>query len=133
MRRNPHAVQVDEDVLGNPIVEHAFAIDDFVLLFVEGGGVVFEELDEGARLGSFEQYFCLAFIDAPTTVHGHIPWFEEIHQKPFRGTKAFSINGLQSIRSGPEPSAAGPYSIGRSGTMIDHCGGGEGAASRSLI
>ena len=43
------------------------------------GGHVLEELDEGAGFRPFEQDLGLAFINAPTTVHGHIPWFEDVH------------------------------------------------------
>ena len=48
---NAHLVQMVEDVFGDAVVEHALAVDDFVLLLVEGGGVVLEELDQRARLG----------------------------------------------------------------------------------
>jgi hypothetical protein len=53
-----------EDVLGNAVVEHTLAIHNFVLLGVEGGSVVLEELDQGARLRSFIENLGLAFIDA---------------------------------------------------------------------
>jgi hypothetical protein len=66
-------------MLRNAVVEDAFPVDHVHLLLVEGGGIVLEELDEGAGLGAFEQNLGLAFINAPTTVHGHIPWFEDIH------------------------------------------------------
>jgi hypothetical protein len=70
---------VVEDVLGNAVVEDAFPVDDFHLLLVERSGVVLEELDEGAGFRTFEQDLGLAFINAPTTIHGHIPWFEDVH------------------------------------------------------
>ena len=79
VRRDAHPVEMGEDVLGDAVVEHALAVDDLVLLLVEGGGVVLEELDERAGLGSLEEDLGLAFVDAPATVHGHIPRFEEIH------------------------------------------------------
>src|SRR5262245_53768457 len=94
MRRNPHPVEMGEDVLGDAIVENALAVDDFVLFLVEGGGVVFEELDQRTRLRSFEQDLCLAFIDAPTTLHGHIPWFEKIHSVGPKQQDPCRINSL---------------------------------------
>jgi hypothetical protein len=51
VRRDADLVEMLEDVLGDAVVEHALAVDDLVLLLVEGGGVVLEELDERARLG----------------------------------------------------------------------------------
>ncbi len=50
--------------------EHALAIDNLVLLLVEGCGVVLEELDQGAGLGAFIKNLGLALINAATTVHG---------------------------------------------------------------
>jgi hypothetical protein len=51
MGRDAHLVEMGEDVLGDAVVEHALAVDDLVLLLVEGGGVVLEELDERAGSG----------------------------------------------------------------------------------
>jgi hypothetical protein len=42
-----------EDVLGDAVVEHALAVDNIVLLLVEGGGVVLEELDQRAWFWAF--------------------------------------------------------------------------------
>ena len=67
--RNADAVQMGEDVLGNAVVEHALAVDDLVLLLVEGGGVVLEELDQRARLGSLIEDLGLAFINAAAIFH----------------------------------------------------------------
>ncbi len=58
-----------EYVLGDPVVEHALAVDHIMLLLVERGSVILEELDQGARLGTFIQDLGLAFIDTATTVH----------------------------------------------------------------
>ena len=77
--RNAHLVEMGEDVFGNAVVEHALPVDHLMLLLVESGGVVLEELYQRAGLRSFEEDLALALIDAPTAVHGHIPWFEEIH------------------------------------------------------
>jgi hypothetical protein len=77
-----------EDVLGNPVVEDALAVDHRVLLLVEGGGVVLEKLDKGAGLGTFEKDLGLAFIDAPTAIHWDIPVLEEIHRDGVPGNVA---------------------------------------------
>src|SRR5690606_11583086 len=69
---NTHAVEMRENVLGDAVVKHTFAIDDFVLLLVKRGCVVLEELDEGARLGSFVKDLGLAFINATATVHDNL-------------------------------------------------------------
>lgn len=67
--RDAHLVQMTENVFGNPVVEDALAVDDLVLLVVEGGCVVLEELDESAGLGAFVKDLALAFVDAATTCH----------------------------------------------------------------
>ena len=60
-------------IFGNAVVEDALAVDDLVLLGVEGGGVVLEMLDEGARLRALVQDLGLAFVNATAAVHGHQP------------------------------------------------------------
>jgi hypothetical protein len=50
-----------------------------MLLGVEGGGVILEVLDEGARLGALIEDFGLAFVNATTAVHGDQPWLENVH------------------------------------------------------
>jgi hypothetical protein len=77
-----------EDVLGNAVVEDTLAVDHRVFLLVEGGGVVLEELDEGAGLGPFEKDLGLAFIDAPTAIHWDVPVLEEIHRAGVPGNMA---------------------------------------------
>ena len=47
----PISFELREDVLGDAVVEHALALDERVLLVVEGGGVILEMLDERAGLG----------------------------------------------------------------------------------
>ena len=70
----PMPVQLGEDVLGNAVVEHALAVDDLVLLLVEGGGVVLEVLDQRARLGSLIEDLGLAFVDAAAIFHLIFLW-----------------------------------------------------------
>ena len=62
-------IELGEDVLGNPVIEDALAIDDLVLGAVTGGGVVLEVLDQRAGLGALIEHFGLAFVDLATTVH----------------------------------------------------------------
>src|SRR3990172_3892529 len=117
MGRDAHLVEVIEDVLGNAVVEHALAVNDFVLLLVEGGGVVLEELNQRSGLRPLVEDLGLAFIDAPTTVHGHIPWFEKIHWPGFQATKPCRDNSLRPTRAAGRTPRGGPYSIGRRCTM----------------
>jgi hypothetical protein len=42
MGRHADVVQMLEDVLRNPVVEHALAVDHLVLLGIEGGGIILE-------------------------------------------------------------------------------------------
>jgi hypothetical protein len=68
--RNADPVEMREDVFGDAIVEHALAVDNIVLLLVEGGGVVLEELDQRAGLWAFIKDLGLAFVDTAATGHG---------------------------------------------------------------
>ena len=79
VRGNADVVEVLEDVLGNPVVQHALAVDHFMLLGVEGGRVVLEMLDQRSGLGAFIEDLGLAFVDATAAVHRRVPCFEEIH------------------------------------------------------
>ena len=45
------------------------AVDDLVLLGVEGRGIIFEELDQSARLRTFVKDLGLALVDTAATVH----------------------------------------------------------------
>jgi hypothetical protein len=56
-------VQASHHVLADAVVDHALAFEDGLLLGVEGGGVVLEVLDQGARLGALVQDLGLAFVD----------------------------------------------------------------------
>jgi hypothetical protein len=63
-----------EYVLGNPVVEHALAVDDFVFLLVESGGIILEELDQRARLWPLIEDLGLAFINAAAIFHLIFLW-----------------------------------------------------------
>ena len=82
VRRHADLVQVLEHVLRDAIVQHALTFDHLMLLGIEGGRVVLEVLDQGARLGSFVENLRLAFIDTATAAHRDVPWLEEIHWVP---------------------------------------------------
>jgi hypothetical protein len=69
VRGDADLVQMVEDELADAVVQNALAIDDFVLLLVEGGGIVLEELDQRAWLGSLVQNLGLALVDTAATVH----------------------------------------------------------------
>ena len=72
MRRDAHPVQMREDVLRNAIVEHALAVDDIMLLLVEGSGIVLEELDERTWLRAFVKDLGLALVNPAATVHDRL-------------------------------------------------------------
>src|SRR5690606_37684725 len=69
MRRYADIVQILEDVFRNPVVEHALAIEDVVLLRVEGSRIVLEVLDERSRLGTLIKDLRLAFVNSAAAVH----------------------------------------------------------------
>ena len=79
VRRHADVVEVLEDVLGDPVVQHALAVDHLVLLGVEGGGVVLEVLDQRAGLGALVEDLGLAFVDATAAVHWDLPGLEKVH------------------------------------------------------
>src|ERR1043166_6475306 len=83
VRRHADVVEVLKYVFGNTVVEHALAFDHLVLLRVEGGGVVFEVLNQGSGLRALVKDLRLAFIDAAATAHRRVPWLEEIHAMPW--------------------------------------------------
>ena len=70
MRGNPHRIQMIEDIFGDAVVEDALAVDNRMLLGIEGGRVVLEVLDQRARLRALIEDFGLAFVDAAAAVHG---------------------------------------------------------------
>ena len=69
MGRDTHPVEMGEDVLRDAVVEHALAVHHLVLLLVEGGRVVLEELDQRTRLRAFVKDLGLAFVDSAASVH----------------------------------------------------------------
>src|SRR5262249_12970198 len=72
-------VEVLEHVFGDAVVQDALALDDLVLLGVEGGRIVLEVLNQRPGLRSFIEDLRLAFIDAASAAHRGVPWFVEIH------------------------------------------------------
>jgi len=78
--RHPDVVEVLKQVLRNPVVEDALALDHLVFLGIERGRVVLEVLDQGSRLGAFVKHLGLAFINAASTAHWDVPCFVEIHE-----------------------------------------------------
>jgi uncharacterized protein YebE (UPF0316 family) len=68
-----------EQVFRDPVVEHALAVDHFMLLGIEGGRVILEVLDERSGFRSLIEDLRLALIDATATIHRRVPWFEKIH------------------------------------------------------
>ena len=93
MRRHADVVEVLEDVFRDPVVEHALAFDDLVLLGVEGGGVVLEMLDQRAGLRAFIEDLRLAFINAAAAAHRDVPWFVKIHRIAVAPCWTFEIRG----------------------------------------
>jgi len=62
--------QTREHIFADAIVDHALAIDRALFERVEGGGIIFEILDDRARLWAFIEDLGLAFIDLAATGHG---------------------------------------------------------------
>ena len=79
MRRHADRVQILKHIFGDAVVEDALAVDDLMLLGVEGGRVVLEMLNQGTRLRALVQHFGLAFVNAAAAVHGYRPGLEKIH------------------------------------------------------
>jgi hypothetical protein len=77
---HPDIVEVLEQVLRNPVIEDALALDHLVFLGIERGRIVLEVLDQGTRLRSFVKHLGLAFINAASTAHWDVPCVVEIHE-----------------------------------------------------
>ncbi len=80
VRRDADIVQILEDELGNPVVEHPLAVDHLVLLGIEGGRIILEVLDQGPGLRTLVEDFGLAFVNATAAIHRDQPGLEEIHE-----------------------------------------------------
>src|ERR1700676_894149 len=108
MGRNSDIIEMLEDVFGDPVVQDAFAFDDFVLFGVEGGRVVLEVLDQRSRLRPFIKDLGLAFIDAATAAHRGVPWFVKVHLDAVAPWVRLSAAGTRSKVSnrGCAPTAA---------------------------
>jgi len=65
----PMSFEVLKQVLRNPVIEDALALDHLVFFGVERGRIVLEVLDQGARLRSFVKHLGLALINAAATAH----------------------------------------------------------------
>src|SRR3546814_11405588 len=63
------AAEQRENMLRNPVVEHALAGNRPFFLCVEGGRVVLEILDQRPGLGAFLQDLGFAFIDLAAARH----------------------------------------------------------------
>src|ERR1700743_2163595 len=78
--RHPDVVEVLKQVLRDPVVEDALALDHLVFLGIERGRVVLEVLDQGSRLRTLIENLGLAFINATSTAHWDVPCVVEIHE-----------------------------------------------------
>ena len=70
MGRHADIVQILKQIFGNPVIQHALAVDNLVFLGVERRGVVLEALNERSGLGTFIKNFGLAFVNGAAAVHG---------------------------------------------------------------
>ena len=74
VRRHADMVEQREEMLGDPVVQHALAVDRALFLGVERGRVILEILDQRARLGTLVQDLGLAFVDLAAASHGRVPF-----------------------------------------------------------
>ena len=70
MVRHADIAEQGEDMLRNPVVEHALAADRALFLGVERGRVVLEILDQRARFGALVKDLRFAFVNLAATGHG---------------------------------------------------------------
>src|SRR5262245_9708040 len=73
MRWHTDVVELQENVLRNAVVEHAFTLNQGVLLVVEGRRIVLEMLDQRAGLRPLVEHLGLALIDTTPPVHPRGP------------------------------------------------------------
>ena len=69
MGRHTDLVEIVENIFRDAVVQHAFAINHLVLFGIEGGGIIFEMLDQGAGFRTFVKDLGLALVNATTTIH----------------------------------------------------------------
>jgi len=69
MGRHADLVETGHEIFRQAVVQHALALDHVVFLGVEGGGVVFEILNEGSRFGAFIQDLGLALVHLGASCH----------------------------------------------------------------
>src|ERR1700686_1138532 len=69
-----------KQVLRNPVVEDALALDHLVFLIIERGRIVLEVLDQGSRFRALIKHLGFAFINAAPTAHWDVPCVVEIHE-----------------------------------------------------
>ena len=62
--------EILEDELANAVVQNALAVNDLVLFGVKSGCVILEVLDERTGLRALVEDFGLAFVNAPSAIHG---------------------------------------------------------------
>src|SRR3954453_23557795 len=94
MGRHPDVVEVLKQVLRNPVVEDALALDHLVFLGIERGRIILEVLDQGSGLRTFIEDLGLAFINAASTAHWDVPCFVEIHEiGVLRMTRVYDHDG----------------------------------------
>ncbi len=67
---NSNAVKLGENVLGDAVIQHAFSVNNFMLLRVKRGCVILEELDKRTGLRAFIKNLGLALVNTAATVHG---------------------------------------------------------------
>ncbi len=91
MRRRPNRVEVGHDERRNLIIQNAFAVQDRFLGAVKSRRVVFEMLNDGARLGSLVKNLGLAFIDFLATRHRALPPNAAITARGRRGRRSISL------------------------------------------
>ena len=69
VRRHADRRERGKDVLGNAVVDHAFAADRAALLRIERGRIVLEILDQGAGLRTLVKDLGLALVDLAAASH----------------------------------------------------------------
>ena len=83
VRRHADIVEVLENVFRDAVIQHALAFDHFMLLGIEGGGVVLEMLNQRSRLRALIEDLRLAFVNAAAAAHRDVPWFLKVHGMPW--------------------------------------------------